>query len=267
MTQESSNKPLFEVDSLTIGINGSDQIIVDDINFKISSGEILALVGESGSGKSVTAAACCGLYPEPRGYKVSGRCFFQGLEISEYSEKDWMKFRGKEVAMIFQEPGAALNPLMTIKTQMLECFKAHRDLGTSTNSLLSKCHKMLERVGLESERVLKSYPHELSGGMQQRVMIAMGLLLSPKLLIADEPTTALDVTVQAQIMNLLLELQAEFNLSILFITHNLALVAQYCDRLVVMQNGLIVEESDVVSFIKQPKSIYGQKLLNAVPRL
>lgn len=267
MNQEYSDSSLFEVDSLTIGLHGSDQAIVDNITFKIAPGEILALVGESGSGKSVSAAACCGLYPEPHGYKVSGRCFFQGIDISDYSEKQWMKFRGKEVAMIFQEPGAALNPLMTIKTQMLECFNAHREYGTSTDSLISKCHKMLERVGLASERVLKSYPHELSGGMQQRVMIAMALLLSPKLLIADEPTTALDVTVQAQIMNLLLELQAEFNLSILFITHNLALVAQYCDRLVVMQNGLIVEENDVVSFIQQPESIYGQKLLNAVPRL
>tara|TARA_B110000483_G_scaffold242126_1_gene326958 strand:+ start:2973 stop:3746 length:774 start_codon:yes stop_codon:yes gene_type:complete len=254
---------LLKVKSLSIGLTNQSETLTNNVNFEIELGEIFALVGESGSGKSISALACCGLYPEPNGFLKSGEIIFEEKDLSKNSEKDWQHIRGNEISMISQEPGSALNPLMTIKKQMLEYFDLHESLHKEPLQRISWC---LTRVGLESDVILNNFPHELSGGMQQRVMIAMSLLLEPKLLIADEPTTALDVTIQAQIMDLLLELQKEFNMSILFITHNLALVAQYCDRLAIMQNGEIVETGDVELVIQKPQSDYGKKLLSAIPR-
>jgi peptide/nickel transport system ATP-binding protein len=255
---------ILEVKSMSIAL--PHKTLTEDVSFYVKKGEILSLVGESGSGKSITALACCGLLPEPHGFLKSGEVFFGGREISKLSEQEFGKIRGNDIAMIFQEPAAALNPLMKVKHQMLEYFNIHKP-NIEKSEVDNTCLRMLDRVGLDSARVFNSYPHELSGGMQQRVMIAMALLLDPKLLIADEPTTALDVTVQAQIMDLLLDLQEEIGMSILFITHNLALVAQYCDRLVVMQDGRLLEENTVPNFLEKPQTEYGQHLLNSVPRL
>lgn len=255
---------ILDVKDLSIGISKPKLTLTEGVSFQIAEGEILALVGESGSGKSISALACCGLYPEPNGYHLSGQIEFNGIDCTHYNDSDWNQLRGNEISMIFQEPGSALNPLMNIQAQMMEYFSIHQP---DNKEAFQECKSLLEQVGLEPHRVLKSFPHQLSGGMQQRVMIAMALLLKPKLLIADEPTTALDVTVQAQIMDLLLSIQEERNFSILFITHNLALVAQYCDRLVVMQDGQVVESDEVVQFIQAPKTQYGRKLLDAVPRL
>lgn len=253
---------ILQVRNMSISL--PEKKLTEGISFDIEKGEILSLVGESGSGKSITALACCGLQPEPHGFLHEGSIKFEGRDVTKLSESEWCEIRGNDISMIFQEPGSSLNPLMTIQAQMVEYFEIH-DQSDKNASL--KCREMLQRVELEPDRIMKSYPHELSGGMQQRVMIAMALLMKPKLLIADEPTTALDVTVQAQIMDLLLELQEENGMSILFITHNLALVAQYCDRLILMQHGLIVEQSDVLKFLQSPQTEYGKLLLEAVPRL
>src|SRR3954471_18200464 len=258
--------PLLDVQDLSIGFGGDSGVvaITDQVSFHIRPGEAYGLVGESGCGKSVTCLSLLKLLPAPGGKVLSGRILFQGRDILSMPREDLRKLRGGSIGMIFQEPGAALNPLWPIRRQLLEPFHFHPFPGDPEKRIRG----LLDRVGIaDPDRVLAAYPHQLSGGMLQRVMIAMALCLNPSLLIADEPTTALDVTVQAQIMELIEDLRREFNAAILMITHNLNLVAQYADRVGVMYAGRIVEESPVADFLARPLHPYSEGLLGALPKL
>nr|WP_304217854.1 ABC transporter ATP-binding protein [Fredinandcohnia onubensis] len=237
---------------------------VDNIDFHIKEGEILGVVGESGCGKSVTSLSIMGLVPNPPGKVVGGEIIFNGENIIHYSEKKMRQIRGNEIAMIFQEPMTSLNPLFTIGNQMIEGIKIHMKWDKKKSRL--KAIEMMKRVGLpRAEELMDEYPHQLSGGMRQRVMIAMAMACNPKLLIADEPTTALDVTIQSQILKLMKELNNEMNTAIMLITHDLGVVAQICERVVVMYAGKIVEEGEVSSIFKNPKHPYTKGLLKSVP--
>lgn len=245
----------------------SSLVLTDKLNFQIQAGEVFALVGESGCGKTITAQAILRLLPVPGGRIKEGKVYFEGRDL--FSQVHTL--RGKEIAMIFQEASSALDPLIPLSKQLEEVFVLHALLkkgkkDENWSKAQNRIRGLLFRMGFaEPERVLSSYPHQLSGGMLQRVMIAMALLLTPKLLIADEPTTALDVTVQAQVMDLLQEDCKKEGTAVLFITHNLGLVAQYADRLAVMYAGRIVEESSVKEFFKQAQHPYSQGLLGAFP--
>jgi peptide/nickel transport system ATP-binding protein len=259
-------QPLLEVENLSIGFDAGQGAvaITDSLSFRIFPGEVYGLVGESGCGKSVTCMALLRLLPVPGGKVLSGRVLFKGRDILSLSHEELRRLRGSEIGMIFQEPGAALNPLWPIKKQLLQSFQYHPYAGDP----LKRITALLERVGMSDPgRVLAAYPHQLSGGMLQRVMIAMALALNPSLLVADEPTTALDVTVQAQIMELLEELRREFQTAVLMVTHNLNLIAQYAGRVGVMYAGRIAEESGVDGFLARPLHPYSQGLLRALPRL
>lgn len=237
---------------------------VDNIDFHIKEGEILGVVGESGCGKSVTSLSIMGLVPNPPGKVVGGEIIFNGENIIHYSEKKMRQIRGNEIAMIFQEPMTSLNPLFTIGNQMIEGIKIHMKWDKKKSRL--KAIEIMKRVGLpRAEELMDEYPHQLSGGMRQRVMIAMAMACNPKLLIADEPTTALDVTIQSQILKLMKELNNEMNTAIMLITHDLGVVAQICERVVVMYAGKIVEEGEVSSIFKNPKHPYTKGLLKSVP--
>jgi peptide/nickel transport system ATP-binding protein len=237
---------------------------VDNIDFHIKEGEILGVVGESGCGKSVTSLSIMGLVPNPPGKIVGGEIIFNGENIIHYSEKKMRQIRGNEIAMIFQEPMTSLNPLFTIGNQMIEGIKIHMKWDKKKSRL--KAIEIMKRVGLpRAEELMAEYPHQLSGGMRQRVMIAMAMACNPKLLIADEPTTALDVTIQSQILKLMKELNVEMNTAIMLITHDLGVVAQICERVVVMYAGKIVEEGEVTSIFKNPKHPYTKGLLKSVP--
>ena len=260
------SQPILQVEDLSIGFDGEEGTveITDKVGFHIHPGEAYGLVGESGCGKSVTCLALLKLLPVPGGRVLSGRVLFDGKDILALSPEELRRFRGKEIGMIFQEPGAALNPLWPIQRQLLEPFQYHPYQGKP----LERITYLLERVGIaDPARILAAYPHQLSGGMLQRVMIAMALSLNPRLLIADEPTTALDVTVQAQIMELLEDLRREFRTAILMVTHNLNLVAQYADRMAVMYAGRIAEEGPVEDLLARPSHPYSAGLLAALPRL
>ncbi len=262
----SPSTPLLEVQDLSIGFESETGTvaITDRVSFRINAGEAYGLVGESGCGKSVTCLALLKLLPNPGGKILSGKILFRGRDILSMPPQELRALRGGDIAMIFQEPGAALNPLWPIRKQLLEPFRYHEFSGDPERRILT----LLERVGIpDPPRVLDAYPHQLSGGMLQRVMIAMALALNPKLLIADEPTTALDVTVQAQIMELIGELRREFGAAVLMITHNLNLVAQYADRVGVMYAGRVVEEGSVGDVLDAPAHPYSQGLLAALPRL
>jgi oligopeptide/dipeptide ABC transporter ATP-binding protein len=261
-----STQPLLEVEDLSIGFQSDRGLIAitDKVSFRIDPGEAYGLVGESGCGKSVTCLALLKLLPMPGGRVLSGRVLFKGKDILTMTPEELRRLRGGAIGMIFQEPGAALNPLWPIRRQLLEPFLYHPYEGDP----LKRVTSLLERVGIaDPQRVLSSYPHQLSGGMLQRVMIAMALSLNPSLLIADEPTTALDVTVQAQIMELIGDLRREFKTAVLMVTHNLNLIAQYADRVAVMYAGRIVEEGPVEGFLENPCHPYAQGLLAALPRL
>ena len=263
---ESSSQPLLEVEELSIGFAGDQGVtsITDKVSFKIHPGEAYGLVGESGCGKSVTCLSLLKLLPVPGGRVLSGRILFRGRDILKMTAEELRSLRGGEIGMIFQEPGAALNPLWPIRRQLLEPFRYHAYEGDPGKRIRS----LLDRVGIaDPDRVLAAYPHQLSGGMLQRVMIAMALCLNPVLLIADEPTTALDVTVQAQIMELIEDLRRESRTAVLMVTHNLNLVAQYADRVGVMYAGRLVEESPVEGFLRETLHPYSQGLLAALPRL
>lgn len=262
---------LLEVRDLSVGFqDGSDQpvAITDRVSFSMDAGEILGLVGESGCGKTVTALALLRLLPQPGGRLLGGQIFFEEQQITGLSLQKLQKIRGRRIAMIFQEPASALDPLMTIQKQLQENFDWHDPKTIPFADPQKRIRDLLDRVGFaDPDRILRSYPHQLSGGMLQRVMIAMALLLQPSLLIADEPTTALDVTVQAQVLELLLDLQRQDKTAILLITHNLALVAQYADRLAVMYAGRIIEQGNVSAFLKKPLHPYSQGLLAALPEI
>ena len=261
---KNSNIPLLDVQGLSIGFQNEKGTvaITDEVTFSIEEGEAFALVGESGCGKSVSCLALLKLLPMPGGKILSGRVLFKGRDILSMRPEELRQLRGGEIGMIFQEPGAALNPLWPIRKQLLETFLYHPFSGDP----VKKITELLERVGIaDPKRILESYPHQLSGGMLQRVMIAMALSLTPKLLIADEPTTALDVTVQAQILKLLDELKTRMNMAMLFITHDFGVVADIADDVVVMFRGEIVETGTVEQVLNHPQHPYTKALLDCVP--
>ena len=239
---------------------------VDGVSFHLDQGETLGVVGESGCGKSVTALALLQLIPMPPGKVVGGRAEFEGMDLLDLHSDQIRKVRGNRISMIFQEPMTSLNPVFTIGNQIKEAVQLHQ--GLNSRLAEKKALEMLDLVGIpDPRRRLGEYPHQLSGGMRQRVMIAMALSCNPALLIADEPTTALDVTVQAQILELMLDLQSRINMSIMMITHNLGVIAEVADRVIVMYCGKIVESADARSIFHQPLHPYTRQLLASVPHL
>jgi peptide/nickel transport system ATP-binding protein len=239
---------------------------VDGVSFSVASGETLAIVGESGCGKSVTSLSILRLVASPPGRIVSGRIAFEGRDLLGLSEAEMRGIRGNEISMIFQEPMTSLNPVLTIGRQIGETLKLHQGLGW--RETLERTLDMMRLVGIsEPERRVRQYPHELSGGMRQRVVIAMALACSPKLLVADEPTTALDVTIQAQILDLMRQLKAKTGAAIVLITHDLGVVAEMAQRVVVMYAGRKAEEAPVADLFARPRHPYTLGLLRSVPRL
>ncbi|NLJ31595.1 MAG: ABC transporter ATP-binding protein [Clostridiales bacterium] len=238
---------------------------VNNVSFSVKKGEILAIVGESGSGKSVTSLSIMGLLQEP-GRVAEGEVLFKGQDLLKKSKKGMQAVRGDQISMIFQEPMTSLNPVYRIKDQIMESIMKHMKL--SKKEALERTVHMLEVVGIPSARErANEYPHQMSGGMRQRVMIAMALACNPELLIADEPTTALDVTIQAQILDLLYHLREKFNMAVLLITHDLGVVSEAADRVIVMYCGQIVEEAEVRKLFENPMHPYTLGLLRSIPRL
>ncbi|ANU18857.1 peptide ABC transporter ATP-binding protein [Planococcus plakortidis] len=238
---------------------------VDNVDFHIRQGEVLGIVGESGCGKSVTSLSIMGLVPSPPGKIVSGEILFQDKDLTKLSDKEMRQIRGDDIAMIFQEPMTSLNPLFTIGNQLREALKIHKK-DWSKSQIQERAVEMMKLVGLpRAEALLNEYPHQLSGGMRQRVMIAMALLCDPKVLIADEPTTALDVTIQAQILKLIKNLNERLDTAVLLITHDLGVVAETCERVVVMYAGKVVEEGPVHTIFNDPQHPYTRGLLESVP--
>ncbi len=251
--------------SVAFDIEGKSSTVVDNASFRIHQGETLALVGESGCGKSVTASAVMGLIESP-GRITDGNVSLQGQELIGLSESALQDVRGKRIGMIFQEPMVALNPLFTVGDQIAEVLLCHTQLDRV--AVDQKCLELLDQVGIpDPNKRLHQYPHEMSGGMKQRVMIAMAIACKPALLIADEPTTALDVTVQAQILGLIGQLQKDMNMAVLLITHNLGIVAQHADRVIVMYAGRITESAPVKDLFAKPAHPYTQGLLKSIPRV
>ena len=238
---------------------------LNGVSFTMNQGDVLGVVGESGSGKSVTAYSVMGLTAYP-GKLVGGKVWFNGHEIENMKEKDFRKIRGNEVSIIFQDPMTSLNPVYTIGNQIVEVIRLHTDKNKA--DAWARAKELLELVGInEPEKRLKQYPHELSGGMRQRVMIAIALACEPKLLIADEPTTALDVTIQAQILELMQDLRKKLGMSIIMITHDLGVVASMCEKIAVMYAGHIVEYGTTDEIFYQPGHEYTKGLINSIPKL
>jgi oligopeptide/dipeptide ABC transporter ATP-binding protein len=239
---------------------------IEDVSFDLDEGEILGIVGESGSGKSVTALTIMGLLPQPPARIAAGSVRFEGEELTTASQNRMEKIRGAGISMVFQEPMTSLNPVFTIGEQIMETVRAHERMSASAQR--DRAIEMLDRVGIPSAtKRLNDYPHQLSGGQRQRVMIAMSLACRPKLLIADEPTTALDVTIQAQVLDLLMDLRDELGMAIVVITHNMGVIAEVADRVLVMYAGRIVEQSPVAGLFDAPQHPYTKGLLACVPTL
>jgi len=255
---------MLEVKNLTTEFKQKKGTVraVNNVSFSVAPGEILAIVGESGSGKSVTSLSIMGLTPG----KVSGEILFHGEDLRKKSIKEMQDIRGDKISMIFQEPMTSLNPVHRIKDQLCETIIRHMDL--SKEDALKRAIEMLTLVGIPSpEKRINDYPHQMSGGMRQRVMIAMALSCHPELLIADEPTTALDVTIQAQIMELIYQLREKLNMGVILITHDLGVVAESADRVIVMYCGRVLEEASVVDLFANPKHPYTKGLLASIPRI
>ena len=262
-----SENTLLEVRDLYTHFHTENGIVpsVDGVSFSVKKGETVAVVGESGCGKSVTSLSIMGLIGS-NGYIKNGEIVFEGKDLTKLTKREMRKLRGNEIAMIFQEPLTSLNPLFTVGNQISESIKLHQRLSKKDAKI--KSIEMLRKVGIpRPEKVYSSYPHLLSGGMRQRVMIAMALSCNPKLLIADEPTTALDVTIQAQILELMKELTNDYETAIMFITHDLGLVAEMVDTVIVMYAGQVVEYTDVFTIFQKPLHPYTQGLLNSTPKI
>lgn len=258
---------ILEVDQLTTIFHTDDGVVsaVNDVSFQLRAGETLGIVGESGSGKSVTSLSIMGLLPKNLS-SVRGSIRFKGAEIANLSEKKMKEIRGNEIAMIFQEPMTSLNPVFTIGNQLVEAIELHMSLSKSESK--KRAIDMLKLVGIpRAEEIMNEYPHQLSGGMRQRVMIAMAMSCNPSVLIADEPTTALDVTIQAQILDLMRKLKDDLNTSTILITHDLGVVAEMCERVLVMYAGKVVEEADVKTIFHHPNHPYTKGLIKSTPRL
>ncbi|WAA09596.1 ABC transporter ATP-binding protein [Fervidibacillus albus] len=261
-----TNRPLLQVKNLNTSFFTDDGELpaVEGISFELYPGEIVGIVGESGSGKSVTSLSIMRLLPSPPGKITAGEVYLNGENILQYNEKQMRHVRGNEMAMIFQEPMTSLNPLFTIGNQLMEAVLIHHKW--SKKKAFERAVEMLRLVGLpRQEELMNAYPHELSGGMRQRVMIAMALICDPKVLIADEPTTALDVTIQAQILQLIKEINEKLKTAVLLITHDLGVVAEGCERVIVMYAGKIVEEGDVHTIFQNPQHPYTKGLLQSIP--
>jgi ABC-type dipeptide/oligopeptide/nickel transport system ATPase component len=255
--------PLLEVEHLTVGFGSSfPRVAVDDVSFTIDRGETMGLVGESGSGKSVTGLAVLRLL-QPPGQVMTGRILLDGRNLLELSEREMRAVRGARVSMIFQEPMTALNPTMRVGDQIAEALTAH---GSARSAAWQRALELLDAVRIpDRTRRARDYPHQLSGGMRQRIMIAIALACHPSLVIADEPTTALDVTIQAQILDLLRELKQQFSISLLLITHDFGVIAELADRVGVMRSGRLVEQGPVRQVLRSPADDYTRQLLAAVP--
>jgi len=261
-------KPLLEVSDLKTHFFTDDGVVkaVDGVSFSVDKKESFGLVGESGCGKSITALSIIRLIPNPPGKIVGGNILLEGEDLVNKSEREMQKIRGKEISMIFQEPMTSLDPLFTIGDELVEVLMLHQNLDRK--EAMKKSIEMLKIVGIpEAEKRIKEYPHQLSGGMRQRAMIAMALSCNPKLLIADEPTTALDVTIQAQILRLIEDLKDDFSTAVLLITHDLGVVAETCKNVAVMYAGKIVEQGNVDDIFENPLHPYTVGLNNAIPRL
>ncbi|HHY16726.1 MAG TPA: ABC transporter ATP-binding protein [Firmicutes bacterium] len=261
-------KQILQVNNLKTSFFTSDGVVtaVDGVSFSIREGETLAIVGESGCGKSVTSLSIMGLIPWPPGKILHGQIFLDGEDLLLKSEEEMQKVRGNKISMIFQEPMTSLNPVLSVGFQIMEALELHQ--GLSTGDAMKKAVEMLRLVGIpEPERRVAEYPHQMSGGMRQRVMIAMALACNPRLLIADEPTTALDVTIQAQILDLMGRLQQDMGTAILLITHDMGVVAEMAERVIVMYAGQFVEEGDVESIFDHPLHPYTSGLLSSIPRV
>ena len=259
---------LLDVQGLTTAfMTGRGEITaIEEVSFSLKEGEILGIVGESGSGKSVTALTIMGLLPTPPARIAAGKVLFQGKELTKLSSREMQRIRGPGIAMIFQEPMTSLNPVFSIGDQIMETIKAHENLPAAV--LRKRAIDMLDKVGIPSaSRRLDDYPHQMSGGQRQRVMIAIALACNPKLLIADEPTTALDVTIQAQILDLLMDLRDEFRMAIMIITHNMGVIAETADRVLVMYAGRVIEEAPVARVFDHPIHPYTRGLLECVPSI
>ena len=263
-----NNNTLLSVQNLKVYFRSGDECAraVDGISFQVRKKETVCIVGESGCGKTVSALSILGLVTTPPGEIVDGQIVFAGRNLLEFSEKEMQKIRGNHIAMVFQEPLTSLNPVFTIGNQISEAVSIHKKLGAE--SLHEKCIQLLKNVGISSpEQRLEDYPHQLSGGQRQRVMIAMALACGPDLIIADEPTTALDVTVQAQILELFGTIQKKQSMSILYITHDLGVVAAIADRVYVMYAGIIAEQGNTEQIFRNARHPYTQGLLESLPSL
>ncbi|MEW6228521.1 MAG: ABC transporter ATP-binding protein [Bacillota bacterium] len=259
---------LLEVRDLKTYFYTEDGVVpaVDGVSFSVGKGETIGIVGESGCGKSVTSLSIMRLIPNPPGKIIEGDIIFEGENILEKSEAEMRHIRGNEISMIFQEPMTSLNPVFTIGDQVMEAIMLHQKVGK--REARKKTIEMLKLVGIPSaERRVDEYPHQMSGGMRQRVMIAMALSCNPRLLIADEPTTALDVTIQAQILDLMIKLKQDLGTAIMLITHDLGVIAETVNNVVVMYAGKIVESADVVSIFKRPEHPYTLGLLGSIPKV
>ncbi len=260
--------PLIEIKDLKTHFFTPGGVVkaVNGISYSVDSGEVVAIVGESGCGKSVGAMSIMQLIPNPPGRIVNGEVFFQGKDLTKLSDAEMREIRGNKIAMVFQEPMTSLNPVLTVGRQLTETLELHE--GMNDTESRARAAELLELVGIpDPDSRLDDYPHQFSGGMRQRVMIAMALSCNPDLIIADEPTTALDVTIQAQILELMQKLSKETGTALIVITHNLGVVARYAHRVIVMYAGRIVETANAIELYTNPQHPYTKGLLNSVPRL
>ncbi len=258
--------PLLDIQNLKVHFHTRNGVVkaVDDVSIKVKEGEIAGIVGESGSGKSVTAYSLLGLIPMPPGRIEGGKALFQGTDLLQLNERELNKYRGRKISMIFQDPMTSLNPYLKVSTQLVEPLEIHENL--TGKAALHRAIEALESVGIDDAATrIHSYPHEFSGGMRQRVMIAMALITKPDLLIADEPTTALDVTVQKQVLDVIRKLQKDMGTSVVFITHDLAVVHEMCDTVNVLYAGRVVESAKAQELINHPLHAYTRGLYKSNP--